>query len=179
MKFVGHCTSVLKCFSSDFKSIVSTLTTLGTDECLALQEKILRIDFVFDFLFMCDIMFHLTICSKSVQTSFALPWEFPKAIDSLIDTLNASLDNLSVASVANLQSTSLLDSKLFPNLCNSYEILNKKEYQECPLVDLPISTARTRSKFVDFDSDDFFNNSIFKYQSYICELKKTLRLDLY
>ena len=30
MKFVGHCMSVLKCFGSDFKSIVYTLATVDT-----------------------------------------------------------------------------------------------------------------------------------------------------
>ena len=109
------------------------------------------------------------MCSKLVQTSDALPWEFPKAIDSIIHTLDACLDNLSIN---NFTSSSLLESKISRNLCNSYEIMGKKEYQECPLMDVPISTARTRSKFVDFDSDDVLNCSILKYNTYISELKK-------
>ena len=55
----------------------------------------------------------------------------------------------------------------------------KKEYQECPLIDVPISTARTRSKYFDFDSDDFLNSSILKYKTYISELKTTWWLDSY
>ena len=148
MKFVGHCMSVLKCFSSDFKSIVYTLATIDTEECLGLQEKILRLDFILDYLLMSDIMFHLTVCSKQVQRSSNLPWEFSKAIDSLIQTLNACLDSLTTC---NVQSPSLLDSKLYPGFCNAYEIITKKEYQGCPLMDLPISTTTTRSKNTDFE----------------------------
>ncbi len=154
MKFVGHCMSVLKCFESDFKSIVSTLSKIDTEEGLGLQEKILRLDFILDYLFMSDIMFHLTICSKQVQSSSNLPWEFPKAIDSLIQTLNACLDSLTTC---NVQSLSRLDSKLYPGFYNAYEIITNKEYQGCPLMDLPISSTRTRSKNIDFESDDFLS----------------------
>ena len=84
MKFVGHCSSVLKCFKSDFKSIVSTLSKLDSEEGLGLQEKILRLDFILDYLFMSDIMFHLTVCSKQVQSSFNLPWEFTKSFGRIL-----------------------------------------------------------------------------------------------
>ena len=51
-----------------------------------------------------------------------------------------------------------------------------KEYQECPLMDIPISTARTGSKVVDFESDTYVNNTIKTYKSYICELKNNIEL---
>ena len=173
MKFVGHCSSVLKCFKSDFMSIVSTLSKLDSEEGLGLQEKILRLDFILDYLFMSDIMFHLTICSKQVQSSFSLPWEFTKAIDSLIKTLNSCLDSLTTC---NVQSPSCLDSKLYPGFCHAYDIITKKEYQGCPLMDLPISSTRTRSKNIDFESDDFLRNTVQVYTAYIRALKKNIEL---
>ena len=81
LKFVGHCSSVIKSFESDFKSIVSALSNLNSEESVGLLESILRVDFIFYFLFMKDIMQHLTIASKQVQKSSELPWNFPNTID--------------------------------------------------------------------------------------------------
>ena len=82
MKFVGHCISVLKSFTSNFKGIISTLETI------ALQQKILSLSFILDYLVMCDIMHHLTYCSKSVQRECTFPWMFIESIYSLLNKLN-------------------------------------------------------------------------------------------
>ena len=50
--------------------------------------------------------------------------------------------------------------------------MTTKEYKGCPLMDIPISTARTGSKLVDFESETYVNNTVETYKSYICELKK-------
>ena len=87
MKFVGHCSSVLQSFSSDFKGIVSSLEKMNTLESISVQEAILNMDFILDFLIMRDIMSHIKICSKSVQRGCVLPWMFPQIIYSIIQTL--------------------------------------------------------------------------------------------
>ena len=67
MKFVGHCSYVIKSFGSNFASIVSTLEKLNTLETEALLETTLSLYFLLYYLFMSDIMSHLTNCSKTVQ----------------------------------------------------------------------------------------------------------------
>ena len=112
--------------------------------------------------FFFDIMFHLTICSKQVQSSFNLRWEFTKAIDSLIQTLDSCLDSLTTY---NLQSLSYLDSKLYPGFCHAHDVIIKKEYQGCPLMDSPITCTKTRSNSVDLQSDDFLKKNFSKVHS--------------
>ena len=73
MKFVGHCSSVLKSFKSNLGGIASTLEKLATPEANALQETILNLDFVMDYLFMPDVMSHLTSCSEIMQQGHVLP----------------------------------------------------------------------------------------------------------
>ena len=63
---------VMKSCGPNFASIVSTLEKLNTPETEALQETILRLNFVLDYLFMSDVMPHLTSCSKMVQQSFTM-----------------------------------------------------------------------------------------------------------
>ena len=46
-------------------------------ENIALQESILSVAFILDFLIMKDIITHLAACSKSVQRG-RLPWIFPE-----------------------------------------------------------------------------------------------------
>ena len=53
--------------------------------------------------------------------------------------------------------------------------MTTKEYKGCPLMDIPISTARTRSKLVDFESETYVNNTVETYKSYIRELKKNIQ----
>ena len=89
------------------------MSTIGTEECLSLQESILRIDFILNLLFLSDIMFHLTICSKIVQSSCYLPWDFTKAIENL-QTLDSCL--ITLDSCIENQSLELLNNVLFPNL---------------------------------------------------------------
>ena len=74
----------------------------------------------------------------------------------------------------NLQSLSYLDSKLYPGFCHAHDVIIKKEYQGCPLMDSPITCTKTRSKSVDLQSDDFLKNTFQKYTAYICALKKNI-----
>ena len=73
IKFVGHCSSFLQSFSCNFNAIISSLEKMNTLETLALQESILNLDFILDYLMMSDIMSHLSYCSKSVQRGCSFP----------------------------------------------------------------------------------------------------------
>ena len=64
MKFVSHCTSVLERFPCNFKGIISTFEKMETSETISLQECILNLDFVLDYLMVTDIMSHLTFFIK-------------------------------------------------------------------------------------------------------------------
>ena len=167
MKFVGHCSFVLESFKSNFKSILSTLTSMNTEESVGLLESILKVDFILDFLLMSDIMNHLSTSSKLVQRSCTLPWEFPSTIDSLIHTLNACSENLSKENIEN--TSLLLNNILFPNFFVCYEVLTKKVYQGCPLLEVPMCTPQTRSRVAETDTtSDYFSHAIVnKYQEYI------------
>ena len=181
MKFVGHCSSVLQSFSSDFKGIESTLEKMNTLESIYLQEAILNMDFILDFLMMRDIMSHITICSKSVQRGCVLPWMFPEIIYSTIQTLTCFKDSLVLS---NLQSSSLLNKELFSNFFQCHEIVINKEYKNCPLTILPVSTARTRSRIENSDensgsSDKFLINKIGMYLEYISKLSQNIEKRFY
>ena len=172
MKFVGHCTSVLESFECNFSSIVSTLSSLNSEESVGLLEAILRVDFVLDFLLMKDVMSHLTSCSKLVQCSSTLPWTFPNAINSLIDTLKACNDALTID---NMKSPHLNDIQ-FPSFSKCFEIIDTMTYKDCPLINKPMSTAQRRSTVIDPNSDAFYQNSLTKYKEYICSLVENLEL---
>ena len=151
---------MIESFDSNSNSIVLTLGSLvDQNQCIGLQEAILRVEFILNYLLMSDIMFHLSICSKLVQHSSTLPWMFPNAIYSLQQTLKACRDNLTAQ---NLQSPSLLNSILFPKFSNCYEIISKKEFKGCQLRDVPINTAHTRSRSVVATTSIEFLNAIIK-----------------
>ena len=136
MKFVGHCTSVLKGFTSNFKGIISTLERRYTLETIALQQKILSLSFILDYLVMCDIMHHLTYCSKSVQRECTFPWMFI-AIYSLLNTLTVVKDSLDLPNLLN----GSLNKLLFPQFSECSTNIANKEYKDCPLPDLPVSAV--------------------------------------
>ena len=163
MKFVGHCSSVLKAFKVNFLTIIRTLGKLATDESTSLQETLMSVSFVFDFLIMTDIMELLCISSKCVQRSSNLPWEYTDTINNLISTLqdmkkalqqelelltNVDVEKDNSTASPRAASTDLLDPKLFPNFYEWKNVLQQKSYQDCPLPDSPISTARTRSRSI-------------------------------
>ena len=81
MEFVGHCFLVLKSFKLNFGGIASTLEKLDTPDANALQATILNLYFMMDYLFMSDVMSHLTSCSKIMQQGHALPWVYPETVD--------------------------------------------------------------------------------------------------
>ena len=112
MKFGGHCFSVLESFNSNFQSIIARLTSINSEESVGLLETILTVEFILYFLFMKDIMHHLSSRSKHVQLSSSLPWDFPSAIDNLLNTLNACFDNITKENVKN----STINKVLFPNI---------------------------------------------------------------
>ena len=143
MKFVGHCSSVLQSFSSDFKGIVSTPEKMNALESISLQEAILNMDFILDVLIMKDIMSHFTICSKSVQRGCVF-------IYSTIQTLTCLKDSFVLS---NLQSSSLLNKQPFSNFLQCHEIVINKEYKNCALTILPVSTARTRNRTENSDEN--------------------------
>ena len=171
LKFVGHCASVIKSFESDFKSIVSALSSLNSEESVGLLESILRVDFVFNFLFMKDIMEHLTIASKQVQKSSELPWNFPNTIDTLINTLKSCAENLTKENIKSSQ----VNRNLFPSFYNCYEVLTKKIYQDSPLLIIPLSTPLTRIRSIDVESDQFLDKAISNYKEYTNALIQNLQ----
>ena len=127
MKFVGHSSAVLLSFHDDISSIVSTLKTLGTDETNGLLNSILRVDFILDFLFLYDIMNHLSSCSKLVQRSSTLPWNFPTSIDSLIYSLEAVSVSLTEENISVNQE---LNTILLPKFSSIQQIITTKEYKK-------------------------------------------------
>ena len=79
MKFVGHCTSVLKCFTSNFKGILSTPERMNTSETIALQQQTLSLPFILDHLLICDIMH----AHAHVRASAAKNQKYPYKVVSL------------------------------------------------------------------------------------------------
>ena len=67
MKFVGHCLAVLKSFSTNYASFITVLKEINTHKTEGLLKIILDLGFVVDYLFMKDVLYYLTICSKTVQ----------------------------------------------------------------------------------------------------------------
>ena len=74
MKFVSHCSSVRKGFSSNFQGIVSTLEKMNTPETDALQETILSLHFVSSYFVLKDcptrLLFTMDV-SRNCRLDFA------------------------------------------------------------------------------------------------------------
>ena len=128
----------MKSFKSNFGEIASTLEKLATPEGNALQETILNLDFVMDYLFMSDVMSHLTSCSKIMQQGHALPWVYPETVDWTLDTLASMKDG---PILTNLQNNGPLNQGLFPDFFQCPEIVTSKQYNGCPLLNILISTV--------------------------------------
>ena len=173
MKFVGHCTAVLKSFTSNFKGIISALERMNTLETIALQQKILSLSFILDYLVMCDIMHHLTYCSKSVQRECTFPWMFIESIYSLLNTLTVVNDSLYLPNLLD----GSLNKLLFPQFSECSTIIVNKEYKDGPLPDLPVSAACTRGTTAaspENSVEDFLVKKIVLYTKYINKLMKNI-----
>ena len=170
MKFVGPSASIFTCFESDFESIIATLTKINNEESVGLLENILRVEFVLDFLFIKDIMSHLSKCSKDVQISCSLPWDFPNEINSFLNTLEACNDILKTK-----DDLSDLNKQLFPGFSDCVEIISKKVFKNNPLLNVPISTPLTNQRNVNVDCDAFIDGQIEKYKEYLYALIDNLK----
>ena len=111
---------------------------------------------------MKDIMHHLSSCSKQVQISASLPWDFPSTIDNLINTLNACFDDISKDDLKN----STVNKVLFPIFFKCSEIASCKQYKDSLLLDKPLSTpfTRKRSSNISCGDDTFFERVVSKYR---------------
>ena len=125
MKFVGHCSAVLKSFSTNYASIVTVLKEMNTHETEGLLKIILDLGFVLDYLFMKDVLYYLTICSKTVQKSTALPWVYPDVITSTLSTLSGMIDSLKFQDLSNVN----LSKLLFPEFNRVSNIIKSREFK--------------------------------------------------
>ena len=74
---------------------------------------------------MCDIMHHLTSCSKAVQTECTFSWMFIESIYSCLITLTVVMDSLDLPNLLN----GSLNKLLFP------------QFSECSIL-LPIESIK-------------------------------------
>ena len=142
----------MKSFRLNFASIVSTQVKLNTPQTEDLQEAILSLKFILDYLFMSDVVSHLTNCSKTVQQSSNILWIYPKTIDWTIATLKSVKDNLKCKdhpktidwTIATLKSvkdnlkckdlvTMSNNKGLFLIFFISPEIISSRQFKRCPL----------------------------------------------
>ena len=112
----------MKLFRSNFASIVSTPEKLNSHETETLQETILGLNFILDYLFMSDVMSHLTNCTKTVQQSSTLLWIYPETIDWTLATLKSIKDILQYEDVGTMSNK----KELFPISFISPEIISSR-----------------------------------------------------
>ena len=179
MIFVGHCSSVLESFSCNFKGIISTFEKMNTSETILLQERILNLDFVLDYLLKTSIMSYPTFLSKSVQQGSVLPWMFTDNVYSTLKTLKLyerePLYYLTCNAV-------LLNKALFPKFHECHAIVVSKEYNSCPLPDIPIAIVSTRIKTVESRENsvgEFLTEKIEAYQEYINQFMQNIEKRFY
>ena len=118
MKFVGHCTTVLQSFKSNFEGITLTLQKLHTLETIALQEAVLCVDFILDFFIMSDIMSHLYPMLHrflSHVVSFSTSEAVVESWGSVIEHLNKNKPNIKEV-IDNLVDTGTIDRLTFIRL---------------------------------------------------------------
>ena len=164
MKFVGHCSAVLKSFSTNYASIVTVLKEMNTHETEGLLKIILDLGFVLDYLFMKDVLYYLTICSKTVQKSTALPWVYPDVITSTLSTLSCMIDSLKFQDLSNVN----LSKLLFPEFNRVSNIIKSREFNGCQLT---ISRGNQRAVKHSVGSDDHELRKV-KYTEYLNKLKE-------
>ena len=129
MKTIKKSSSPMKSFRLNFASIVSTQVKLNTPQTEDLQEAILSLKFILDYLFMSDVMSHLTNCSKTVQQSSSILWIYPKTIDWTIATLKSVKDNLKCKDLGTMSN----NKGLFLIFFISPEIISSRQFKRCPL----------------------------------------------
>ena len=129
MKTIKKNSSLMKSFRLNFASIVSTQVKLNTPQTEDLQEAILSLKFILDYLFMSDVMSHLTNCSKTVQQSSSILWIYPKTIDWTIATLKSVKDNLKCKDLGTMSN----NKGLFLIFFISPEIISSRQFKRCPL----------------------------------------------
>ena len=129
MKTIKKSSSLMKSFRLNFASIVSTQVKLNTPQTEDLQEAILSLKFILDYLFMSDVMSHLTNCSKTVQQSSSILWIYPKTIDWTIATLKSAKDNLKCKDLGTMSN----NKGLFLIFFISPEIISSRQFKRCPL----------------------------------------------
>lgn len=98
MKFVCHSRTVFKTFLSDFASFVAALE--NQDDGFILRNSILRADFLFNVLYLSDLIQVLAECSRSVQILNQLPWDYFHHVQAML----SKLENISPVIGQKLQS---------------------------------------------------------------------------
>ena len=188
MKFISHSLKIFETFDSDFKSLVATLEHVEDSD---LRDKVLKLNFILDYLFLFDICKHLTKCSKWVQVTKNLPWNYPHSINNLNSNLISMKDNLKECQVQLFNETfQPLNTILFPKFSEFPKIISKREYKGIPPPDVPVSSIQTRSisKYLtrgsksnsnatDNDIDPIYtmmNDRFNVYIDYISKLKESL-----
>ena len=143
MKFVSHAESVFKTFASDFKAIVSSFKTQSND----LLGKILEPGFIFNFLFLRDIITKISRLSKDFQISNQLPYEYPRTYRAFMCgleqyiILTQAFENFItvISSMSNIELFEGLDTK-------------KKNYTQFP--DMRFLPDATFPDFGKFSNDE-------------------------
>ena len=128
-----------------------------------LQETILCLNFILDYLFMSDVMSHLTNCTETVQQSSTLLWMYPETIDWTLATLKSIKDILQYEDVGTMSNK----KELFPISFISPEIISSKQFKRCSFQDLPITATLTRQRKASTNSETFnFTNKNKMYTEY-------------
>ena len=136
MKMVSHAENVFQTFASDYKAIVETLKD-KTDDLLG---NILEPGFIFNFIFLRDIIPRLSGLSKQFQISNQLPFEYPRKYRAFLCELDQAI----------------LQTKLFENFITvilsmlsevSFKSINTKEKFDKKFPDMRFLSE---SNFPDF-----------------------------
>ena len=115
-------------------------------------------------------MKHLSTASKTVQIASSLPWDFPNAIENLLNTMDACLNNIAEIS----KDFTKINRTIFPNFSKASDIITTRVYKNTPLLDEPLCTPSLRSRAIIID-DSFPSAISSKYSVYLNALISNLK----
>ena len=97
---VAYSQSVFDTFINNYNHYIAAAATVTFSEddesglTEALSNKLMTSEFVCDLLFLNDICQILASCSKQVQLSGLLPWEYPVYVSDLKSDLHTMLEQI-------------------------------------------------------------------------------------
>ena len=91
MKMVSHSQSVFKTFLNNYTIYIAAAESSQKD---VIKDNLMSLNFVCDLLFLSDVCHQLALCSKRVQLSGLLPWDYPAHVGSLVSIFEEMLQEI-------------------------------------------------------------------------------------